>query len=407
MGGMKRRISVEPRRVTLLGGAYGTLALARSLKGAGLQVWLVTDETRCASFSSAIQKVIRWGGANHPQALDNLEDIARTNLLAGSILIPGDDPEVRLVAEAHERLSSLFAVMTPDWEHLRWACDKALAYQRANDIGLGVPRVYERALFDDPNLTGLQFPLVLKPSMRLHVNRFTADRGWRVDDRDSFRERYKAACELVGAEQVIAQQLIPGDGENQLSYAGLWNCGEPVIGFTARRLRQYPVEFGNTSTYVATAHLPQVSAAAETFLRSIRHHGIVEVEFKRDPRDGVLKLLDVNPRPWNWLGLAAAAGIDLGAAIASTASNQPVPKVDARPGVAWIFVARDVVAAAQSGRLRPQAILSYAATWARVRTFACFSWTDPIPGIVDMPATLARMVHRGSKRAGLLTRELP
>lgn len=394
---MDSRISVEPRRVVLLGGAYGTLALARSLERAGLQVWLVTDETRCASFSRAVHRVIRWGGANDPHAADVLEDMARANMLAGSILIPGADPEVRLVAEAHERLSSLFAVMVPDWEHLRWACDKALAYQRAKDLGLGVPRVYERASFEDPNFTGLQFPLVLKPSMRLHMNRFTADRGWRVDDRDSFTERYQAACELVGAEQVIVQQMIPGGGENQLSYAGLWNRGEPVISVTAQRLRQHPIEFGNTSTYVVTADVPEVSAAAETFLRSIRHHGVVEMEFKRDPRDGILKLLDVNPRPWNWLGLAAAAGIDLGAAICAMASDQPVPKVSARAGVAWIFVARDLVAAAQSGRLRPQAILGYAATWARVRTFACFSWTDPIPGIVDLPATLGRMLHRRSK----------
>jgi D-aspartate ligase len=401
---MDSRIPVEPRRVILVGGAYGTLALARSLRGAGLQVWLITDETRCASFSSAVQKVIRWAGANHPEAIDSLEGIARANRLAGSMLIPGADPEVRLVAEAHERLSSLFTVMLPDWEHLRWACDKALAYRRAKDLGLGVPHVYERALFDDPDLTGLQFPLVLKPSMRLHMNRFTADRGWRVDDRDSFKERYKMACELVGADQVIAQQMIPGDGENQLSYAGLWNCGEPVISLTARRLRQYPVEFSNTSTYVATAHLPQVSAAAETFLRSIRHHGLIEVEFKRDQRDGILKLLDVNPRPWNWLGLAAAAGVDLGAAISATAAHQPVPKVNPRSGVAWIFVAHDVVAAAQSGRLRPRAILGYAATWARVRRFACFSWTDPIPGIIDLPAALVRMLLRRSKRAGLLTR---
>jgi predicted ATP-grasp superfamily ATP-dependent carboligase len=288
--------------------------------------------------------------------------------------------------------------MTSDWEHLRWACDKTLAYQRATQLGLGVPRVYGRDSIDDPSLKELQFPLVLKPSMRLHENRFTADRGWRVDDRESFKERYKTACELVGAHHVIAQQMIPGDGEHQLSYAGLWNSGEPVVSFTARRLRQYPVEFGSTSTYVATAQLPDVSAAAETFLRSIRHHGLVEIEFKRDQRDGILKLLDVNPRSWNWLGLAQAAGVDLGKAISSMVSHQPVPKIDARTGVAWIFVARDLVAAAHSGRLRPRAILGYAATWTRVRAFACLSWTDPIPGIVDLPATLARMLYRRRKR---------
>jgi predicted ATP-grasp superfamily ATP-dependent carboligase len=262
------------------------------------------------------------------------------------------------------------------------------------DLGLGVPLVYERARLGDPDFAGLRYPLVLKPSMRLRMNRFTADRGWRVDDADSFRERYRGACELVGADHVIAQEMIPGDGTHQLSYAGLWMHGEPVTSLTASRLRQYPVEFGITSTYVATAHLPQVSRAAETFLRSIRHHGLVEMEFKHDQRDGVLKLLDVNPRPWNWMGLASAAGIDLGEAIRAMVAGQPVAKAHAREGVAWIFVSRDLVAAARSGRLRPRELLGYAATWARVRRFACFDWRDPVPGIVDLPITLGRILRR-------------
>jgi predicted ATP-grasp superfamily ATP-dependent carboligase len=167
-----------------------------------------------------------------------------------------------------------------------------------------------------------------------------------------------------------------------------------VISLTARRLRQYPVEFGQTSTYVETARLPEVTAAAETFLRSIAHHGLIEIEFKLDERDGVLKLLDVNPRPWNWLGLAAAAGIDLGGAIAAMVSGQPVAPATARPGVAWIFASRDLFAAAASGRLRAQSIAGYAATCTRARSFACWSWTDPAPAIVDFPLSLVRAVRR-------------
>src|SRR5437868_9570494 len=120
---MEPRLS-EPIRVVLLGGAYGTLALARSLKRAGAEVWLIADETRCASFSNAVREVVPWVDANHPRAVEALEEAARANSLIGSILIPGADPEVRLVAEAHGRLSSLFRVLTSPWEDLRWACDK-------------------------------------------------------------------------------------------------------------------------------------------------------------------------------------------------------------------------------------------------------------------------------------------
>ena len=35
-----------------------------------------------------------------------------------------------------------------------------------------------------------------------------------------------------------------------------------------------------------------------------------QVEFKRDPRDGRFKLMEMNPRLWLWHGLAAALGVD-------------------------------------------------------------------------------------------------
>ena len=40
-------------------------------------------------------------------------------------------------------------------------------------------------------------------------------------------------------------------------------------------------------------------------------HGVSQVEFKRDPRDGRFKLMEINPRLWQWHGLAAACGVDL------------------------------------------------------------------------------------------------
>ena len=46
-------------------------------------------------------------------------------------------------------------------------------------------------------------------------------------------------------------------------------------------------------------------------LAALGHTGLSQVEFKRDARDGVLKLMEVNPRLWQWHGLAAACGVDV------------------------------------------------------------------------------------------------
>ncbi|HEX6664613.1 MAG TPA: hypothetical protein VF025_13165, partial [Gaiellaceae bacterium] len=46
-------------------------------------------------------------------------------------------------------------------------------------------------------------------------------------------------------------------------------------------------------------------------LRELGFHGIAQVEWKRDPRDGRLKLIEVNPRLWQWHGLTGACGADV------------------------------------------------------------------------------------------------
>jgi D-aspartate ligase len=367
------------------------MALARTLQHAGLEVCFVTQDVNVACFSRAMRCVARWPGATHPDAGAALDAIADEHGLDGSLLIPSGDEDVFLVAREHARWSSRFEVLTSDWSQLKWACNKTLTYRRAVQLGIDVPRVYEPELLRNPER--LQYPLVLKPAIRLASNPFTHAKAWRVDHWSQFADCHAAACRLVGAENVVVQELVPGPGINQLSYAGLWNHGAPVASFTACRLRQYPVEFGHSSTYVRTEHVVDVSEAAERFLRSIHHHGLAEVEFKRDPATGALKLLDVNPRPWSWLSLAAAAGVDFGQAIASMVSGRPVQAMPARDGVAWMSPVRDLAAIAR-GRAPFRSVLGYPADCGRARAFAAFALKDPLPAVVELPLTGMRMVER-------------
>jgi predicted ATP-grasp superfamily ATP-dependent carboligase len=55
----------------------------------------------------------------------------------------------------------------------------------------------------------------------------------------------------------------------------------------------------------------EVSEQGLALLRALDFHGISQVETKRDPRDGRYKLMEVNPRLWQWHSLAAACGVDL------------------------------------------------------------------------------------------------
>ena len=47
----------------------------------------------------------------------------------------------------------------------------------------------------------------------------------------------------MSAETIMIQELVPGSGESQLSYAALAEHGRPLASLTARRVRQIPMDF--------------------------------------------------------------------------------------------------------------------------------------------------------------------
>ena len=77
----------------------------------------------------------------------------------------------------------------------------------------------------------------------------------------------------------------------------------------AQRWRQHPPEFGRASTFVETIDLPLLENLSERFLKAINYYGLVELEYKLDPRDGQYKLLDVNARTWGYHSLGQRAGV--------------------------------------------------------------------------------------------------
>jgi predicted ATP-grasp superfamily ATP-dependent carboligase len=230
--------------------------------------------------------------------------------------------------------------------------------------------------------------------MRVSRNAFTAAKAWRADNAAELLRAYRRAVALVGPKAIALQELIPGDGTTQFSYAAVWDRGQPCASLVARRTRQYPIDFGFTSTFVETIEQSAVEEAACRFLSPLRFNGLVEAEFKYDARDGRYKLLDVNPRIWTWIALGAAAGVDFPLIQWRLAMGQEVTPARALPGRAWMHASRDSVAALQLVAGRRLAPSNYLGSWLHPLTFAAAAADDPLPGILDLPVALTRVLRR-------------
>ena len=274
----------------LLGGAHGALALARSFGRSGIPVVLVTDDHPLPKFSRYVQRRFDWPGANAAEAPRWLVQLAERENLRDWLLVPCGDGEARLIASHLQLMRSAFRVESCDWEHLRRVCDKQLLAQSAAAAGIAAPRAYRLRGEADAATLDMIFPVVLKPAMRTVRNAFTQAKAWRADTREELIARYREAAKLVGHENVVVQELVPGGGEAQFSYAALWHQGKPVAELTARRTRQYPIDFSYTSTFVEIAGNDKVRSAATALLTAVAFEGLVEVEFKFDARDQAFKV---------------------------------------------------------------------------------------------------------------------
>jgi len=368
----------------IIGGAHVSVAIARSLGRHGIPVWMLANHP-IATYSRYVERSLPWPGADHPDGIASITDLARQHGLDGWVLIATGDPDMCMVAKNHAQLSRYFRIATPDWDTIRWAYDKRLTYSRAALLQLDFPTSFEPHGLDDVAQLDCRFPVILKPSVRKGMDEFTLAKAWKAETREELLALYTRASALVGSDAIIVQEWIPGGGESQFSYAALCEMGEPVVSLVARRSRQHPIDFGRSSTFVETIEQPQVEELSRRFLKSLAYTGVVEIEFKHDRRDGRFKLLDVNGRFWTWNGIGPLAGIDFPYLAWQQALGKTIEPGRGRPGVAWMHASRDFIAACQEMARGGLTFGQYLKSFRKPLAFANFAFDDPMPAIVELP----------------------
>jgi D-aspartate ligase len=380
-------VRAMPPGAVITGASYRALAVVRSLGRRGVPVRVVrSDEHALASASRYAGPRLAWPDSGGERGrVDYLCALADREGLRGWVLIPTHDEEAALVGRHHDALAEHYRLTTPPWETLRTAYDKRATHAAGARLGLAQPWTLFPRDAGDLAQADTRLPVVVKPAYKASANRLTVDKAWRADDAETLRRRYAEACELVDPAILMIQELIPGDGAAQQSYAALCRDGEVLASLTARRTRQFPMDFGRASTFVETVDDPDVERDARRLLSAMRFTGLVEVEFKAG------LLLDVNPRPWGWQSIGARAGVDFPYLLWRMASGASVPSACAVAGVRWVRMTTDVLAVAGELRAGRLSARSYLRSLRRPLEFAVFALDDPLPSLVG-PLATARML---------------
>ena len=391
--------AAKPTAVLVLGSDYRALAAVRSLGRRGIPVHVIAwGDDRLATLSRYCREVSEWPD-DEVGRLDMLERLAEAGS-GPSMLLPSHDELAAFVSVHHDRLSPIFALTTPPWETFRLTYDKRGTYELAESVGVDYPATYYPQDRAEVEGLDLAFPMILKPAVKPENNRLTIDKAWRIDDRDELLRRYDEACALMAPEHLMIQELIPGGGGAQLSYAALADSGRVLQSLVARRTRQYPADFGRASTFVETIDDPGIEKPSLRLIEAARFSGLVELEYKVDEASGRTLLLDVNPRVWGWQSLCARAGVDFPWLLWLQLQGEVVPHARAKTGVRWVRLATDLPTAITEIARRRLSLWSYLVSLRPPHESAVFARDDPIPGLFELPLLLRTLIRRVVSREG-------
>jgi D-aspartate ligase len=370
----------------VVGGEFHALGIVRSLGRRGVPVCVVDDEQSIARFSRYCTLGVRVADLrDERRTVHSLLEIADRFGLRGWVLFATRDETVAALSRHARVLSERYRVPIPAWSAIEHAWDKRNLYRLGEELGIPVPRTWRASTLEELDSLDIDFPVALKPAIKERFLYQTKAKAWRADSWPELRDLYRKAAALIDPAEILLQDLIPGDGRYQYAYCAFYKEGQSIGSMTARRRRQHPPEFGRASTFVETVDVPEIEECSERFLATLDFYGLVELEYKLDPRNGQYRLLDFNARTWGYHSLGPPAGVDFPYLIFADQLGLHAEPCRARPGVRWIRLMTDVPTAiveVRAGRLDWRSYLRTVLGGFDVE--AVFSREDPRPGLAEI-----------------------
>ncbi len=384
--------------VVVLGSDFKALGVVRSLGRRGIPSAVIDNTPRSAWFSRYTVKRLRWHGPMEGEAFVNfLLRAGKEYHLEQWLLFPMQDDAVELVACHTGELAKIYQLVTQDWSVIRWAQDKRLTYRMAEEVGVPCPKTWYPTTEDELRALSITYPVIIKPAISIRFQYATRLKAIAVHNGEELLAQYRRTADIIPPDEIMIQEIIPGYGQSQYSVATYCKDGDILLSMTARRTRQYPIDYGLGSSFVEAIEAPELLEPAQKLLHRMRVTGMVEVEFKLDHRDQQYKLLDINVRPWGWHTLCIACGLDFPYIQYRDVLGQAPAPITPRYSHHWVRFITDIPAGIQEIRAGISKPIPYLRSYAGRTAFSVFDWRDPLPAAGDLASALSRSV-KGLKR---------
>jgi len=387
-----------------MGGAAGNaLSIARSLGRQGVAVYLLGAPDSPVAFSRYARSVPLPSGVRRQEAWTRYLLGPESDSLRGAVLLACCDDGIEMLIEHRDELADKFILDISDPAAQRCLLNKLTTYQQARDVGVPTPLFWSaesdeqvRARKDE-----YVYPLIVKP---LYSHAFQAVFGAKFFRVTDFRELWDAYRRARSQDlDVVLLEEIPGPDDLLCSYyTYLDENGVPLFDFTKRVIRRFPEGHG-VGCYHVTDWNPEVRDLGLRLFSHVGLLGLGNIEFKRDERDGQLKVIECNARFTAANLLVVRSGYDLGLFVYDRLVGDPHPTLKEQPYRLRLHLwypdkdFRAFLALRRRGKLSFSAWL---ASLAHRQVLPYFSWSDPLPSVIASLHFARRALELGVRFMG-------
>jgi predicted ATP-grasp superfamily ATP-dependent carboligase len=381
----------------VLGLSGNGLGVARSLGRRGVRVIAVTDKPDAPNAHSRYVSEIWPFKGTDEEMMDML--LERGNEFAvRPVLFPITDSGVLAAADRLSEMRRLYRIGMPEQGALvrRMLCKTGFA-EIAAEMGLPVPRSFFVTQADQMPAVAVEvkYPCILKPEYRSSAFvRNAPAKAFYAESADELLTWYAGFS--LAAPEVVVQEYIPG-GDNEIYFC--FQCYDTsqqlLASLSGRKMRQWPPRCGSTSS-CEVVRMNQLDDMATAFFRRIGYVGPCSMEYKRDSRDGSLKVIEptIGRTDWN-NSFAEHNGVPLPYIAYCALAGLPQPRFRVRRiSRRWIRWSADSKAAAW---YRRQGELGLAEWLWSIRPpwgWARWCWHDPRPTVSYFFRRLVRKLRK-------------
>ncbi len=312
----------------------------------------------------------------------------------GWLLIPNTDHYTIIISKVFDILSTYFMITTSPWTRIKNCVDKLLTYKLSQRSGVPIPKIFYPKNVNDVNKISEKINYrnrwILKPRSRdlleFKSKIFLGVKALSVESKADLKNKSLQYYRETGRFPLI-QEEIPGDAKSLCQVMVVIDrMLQPVAIHIGSKIRQSPYDYG-MSTYYRSAFIEEVRDYGLKVAHALRCRGILAIEFKRDPRDGIYKIIEVNPRAPIFFSIARLSGLDMPRILYDVfLKNVNVNRLRYDMEIRWWSLRRDLILLLNERRRYSltKEIFRLLKASGKIRASDYFCISDPLPFIADL-----------------------